>query len=182
MRGASTELDDVFLPAGQELVLPGIQGNVMELQLEFAAADTLPTIEVAVLRSADGSEKTCIGCYRQRGWRNWDHFEACGGWGGRPFDTVITLDNTHSSLSPDAICRAPDTQAFFLSPQETLRLQIFVDRSMVEVFVNDRLCLATRAYPIRLDSTGVSVCARECDSWLLQAKMWDYSAESEEGT
>lgn len=175
MRKNAIVLEYVHLPAGEEIVLPGISGNVMELQLELAPADTLPTIDVAVLRSEDGLESTHIRCYRQRGHRNWDHFEECGGWEGRPFDTVIEIDNTRSSVGAGVVCRAPDQQAFFLSPNEPLRLQIFVDKSIVEVFVNDTICLATRAYPRKEDSLGVSLCAKECDTILLQAKMWDYS-------
>lgn len=177
LRGACISLENMALPAGQEVVLPGFSGNVMELQLEIAPADTLPTIDVAVLRSADGAEATHIRCYRQRGCRNWDHFEECGGWVGKSFDTVIALDNTESSLSPYAISRAPDMRSVFLSPEESLRLQIFVDKSIVEVFVNDRLCLATRAYPTKADSLGVSVRAKECDSTLLRAQLWDYSGK-----
>ena len=167
-------LENIPLPAGQEVVLPGIQGNVMELQLEFEAAYMLPTIDVSVLRSADGCEATHIRIYRHRGHLNWDYFEEYGAWGGKSFDTVVSLDNTQSSLSNLALSRAPDMRAFFLRPEENLRLQIFVDKSIVEVFVNDQLCLATRAYPTLADSIGVSVRANECDSVLLKARKWDY--------
>jgi hypothetical protein len=49
-----------------------------------------------------------------------------------------------------------------------------VDKSIVEVFVNDQLCMATRAYPTKADSVHVSVCAKERDSRLLKAQKWDY--------
>lgn len=174
IRGERVALENIALPAGKEVILPALAGNTMELQLEFAPADTLPTLDVAVLRSDDGAEATHIRIYRQRGCRNWDHFEECGAWEGTSFDTVVSLDNTESSLSPDAICRAPDMRSFFLSPRESVRLQIFVDKSIVEVFVNDRLCLSTRAYPTKADSLGVSVRAKECDTVLLRAEKWNY--------
>lgn len=174
MRQGSVVLEDIHLPAGQEVILPGLEGNVMELQLELEAAYMLPTIDVAVLRSEDGAEATHIRVYRQRGHLNWDYFHEYGAWGGQSFDTVVALDNTDSSLSDLAVSRAPDMRAFFLRPEEPLRLQIFVDKSIVEVFVNDQLCLATRAYPTKADSIHVSVCAKERDTRLVKAQKWDY--------
>ena len=174
MREKSIAMHDVALPAGQEVLLNGVQGNVMDLYLELAPADTLPTIDISVLRSQHGEEATHIRCYRQRGCTNWDNFEACGGWEGTSYDTVIELDNTDSSLLPGTICRAPELGSFFLMPTDPLRLRIFIDKSVVEVFVNDRLCLSTRVYPSRSDSLGVSLCAKEKDTVLLHAQAWQY--------
>ncbi len=170
-----SSLRQVLLRAGREVLLPELSGNVMEVQMEFEASEMLPTLDISVLRSADGSEATHIRCYRQRGRRDWAHFEECGGWEGQPYDTVITLDNMESSLSENALCRAPDMGSLFIHPSDTLRLRIFVDKSIVEVFVNERLCLATRAYPTRADSVGVSVRAKEKDGRLIHAERWDYS-------
>jgi beta-fructofuranosidase len=47
-----------------------------------------------------------------------------------------------------------------LEDGELLRLRVFIDRSVVEVFANGRQCLTLRTYPSREDSTGVSVFAR----------------------
>ncbi len=49
---------------------------------------------------------------------------------------------------------------FELSPGETLNLRVFVDCSVIEVYANDRVCITSRVYPSRSDSTGVSVSAR----------------------
>lgn len=169
------ELRDISLPAGKEVLLPQFKSNVMELELEFEASELFPTLDISVLRSDDGSEATHIRCYKQRGWRDWAHFAECGAWEGRPYDTVIAVDNTDSSLSEHAICRAPDLGSLFIHPSENLKLRIFVDKSIVEVFVNDRLCLSTRAYPVKKDSTGVSVRARERDGKLIHGSLWELS-------
>jgi beta-fructofuranosidase len=62
--------------------------------------------------------------------------------------------------------------ALELAGGETLRLHIFVDRSVIEVFANDHVCLASRVYPSRPDSLGVALFAqggaaelRSLDSW-----------------
>ena len=49
---------------------------------------------------------------------------------------------------------------------------MFVDRSIVEVFANDRQCLTLRTYPEREDSSGVSVFARGSDARLSSFDIW----------
>ena len=62
-----------------------------------------------------------------------------------------------SSTLPDALSRAPETAPVHLESDEPLKLRIFVDRRVVEVFANGRQCAAVRVYPGREDSTGVSL-------------------------
>jgi beta-fructofuranosidase len=59
---------------------------------------------------------------------------------------------------------------------EPLRLRVFVDRSVVEVFVNEKLYLAMRVYPDRHHSVGVSIRAegqgavlKKLDAWQMQS-------------
>lgn len=53
-----------------------------------------------------------------------------------------------------------------------LRLHVFVDRSVVEVFVNGRQCLGVRVYPGRTDSLGVSLLAHGRDAALRSLEAW----------
>ena len=48
---------------------------------------------------------------------------------------------------------------FELGDGERLRLRVFVDRSVVEVYANGRQCVTQRVYPTREDSVGVRVFA-----------------------
>ncbi len=55
-------------------------------------------------------------------------------------------------------------------------MQVFVDRSVVEVFVNGRQCVAVRVYPDRPDSVGVSLRAqgsaakvKSLDAWQMDS-------------
>jgi hypothetical protein len=41
-----------------------------------------------------------------------------------------------------------------------LKLQIFIDASVIEVFANERACLTARAYPARKESLGIELVAR----------------------
>ncbi len=61
----------------------------------------------------------------------------------------------------------------------TLRLHIFLDGSIVEIFANDRACLTTRIYPSQPDSGGIELFARggevhlsRFDCWTM-ASIWD---------
>ena len=64
------------------------------------------------------------------------------------------------------LSRAPETAAVFIEPDETLKLRVFIDKSVVEVFVNGKQCVAMRVYPDREDSVGVSLRSQGQDSEL----------------
>jgi beta-fructofuranosidase len=71
---------------------------------------------------------------------------------------------------------------------EPLRMRVFVDHSVVEVFVNETLYLAMRVYPGRQDSVGVSLRAqgqdavlKKLDAWQMQS-IWPAMSVSKEGT
>ena len=70
----------------------------------------------------------------------------------------------------------PETAQFTLGQGEPLRLRVFVDRTVVEVFANGRQYAALRVYPGRDDSLGVSLRAlgRDCvlkslDAWQMKS-------------
>ena len=60
---------------------------------------------------------------------------------------------------------------FERSEGELLTLRVFVDKSIVEVFANDRQAVMRRIYPSRSDSLGIELFARggSCQVPLLEA-------------
>src|SRR4029077_19431124 len=91
--------------------------------------------------------------------------------------SFVTIDTSWSSILPDIGIRAPETGHLFTHRYDTfpyewprppgdtkLELRVFIDRSIVEVFVNSRLCVAVRVYPGRSDSTGVSLRSQGADA------------------
>ena len=58
------------------------------------------------------------------------------------------------------------------TPGKSLRLRVFIDRSVVEVFANEQLYLALRVYPGRADSLGVSLRAQGQEAVLKQLDAW----------
>jgi beta-fructofuranosidase len=55
---------------------------------------------------------------------------------------------------------------------EPLKLRIFIDRSIVEVFANSKQYLAMRVYPGRKDSLGISLRAQGQDALLKRLNAW----------
>ena len=156
LRHDGTHMTGLELAANDELVLPGITGNALELELELDARDA-PVVELNVLRSPGAEEYTRISFYKERGLRatSWNQ----RGLPVRPSTalSVLSIDTSHASMAADVRPRPPETAQLALGEGEPLRLRVFVDRSVVEVFANGRQCLAVRVYPEREDSVGVSL-------------------------
>ena len=91
-------------------------------------------------------------------------------------ESLLTLDTSYSSLLPGALSRAPETAPFLLEDGEMLRLRVFVDHSVVEVFANGKQCVAARVYPGREDSTGVSLRAQGSSALVKSLSAWQMSS------
>ncbi|RAW45548.1 sucrose-6-phosphate hydrolase [Halorubrum sp. 48-1-W] len=90
-------------------------------------------VALRVRESPDGAERTTVrvGCDR------------------------IVVDRSESSLDRDA--RDAPVGVAVDDLERPLDVRVFVDASVLEVFVNGRRALATRIYPTRHDATGVSL-------------------------
>jgi beta-fructofuranosidase len=62
---------------------------------------------------------------------------------------------------------------FELNAGETLKLRIFLDRSVLEVFANGRQCITQRIYPTRSDSLGVVLFSQGGSVKVKSFKVWD---------
>jgi len=136
--------------AGAELALEGIGGNSIELGLEMNAKDA-KQFGLKVCRSPGGEEQTLV-----------------------YYDTVekkLKVDTNKSSLTegPKSVEAAP----FELQPGETLKLRVFVDKSVVEVFANGRQAAMRRVYPSREDSVGVAVFSDGGPASVAALEAWD---------
>jgi len=157
------------LPANKEIVLRNVRGNAMEVVAEIDPRNA-PMVEMNVLRSPNAEEVTSIRFFKNRGYRHRE-FGRRSPHSGK-VSSVITIDSSYSSILPDALCRAPETAPVFIDRNDTLKLRVFVDRSVVEVFVNGRQCVAMRVYPGREDSVGVSLRSRGRDALLKSLDAW----------
>ncbi|MCX6908689.1 MAG: GH32 C-terminal domain-containing protein [Verrucomicrobia bacterium] len=140
---------NIAVAADKEIVLSKIAGNTIELELQIEPQDA-KQVGIKVCRSPDHEEETLV------------FYDAA--------EQKLKLDTNKSSLAegPKKIEAAP----FALKPGELLTLRVFVDRSVVEVFANDRQAALRRIYPMRSDSLGVSVFANGGAAKVRQVKAW----------
>ncbi|MXY12858.1 MAG: hypothetical protein F4Y46_02310, partial [Chloroflexi bacterium] len=168
------------LPANREIVLDEIKGSAIELQIDVDPK-LASMFEVDVLRSPGKEEFTRICFFDRRGNKYREPFAnddrsnmVMSTILSNPtrYEGVISIDNSRASTLPDALSRPPESAPVHIEPDEPIRLRIFVDRSVVEVFVNEKQCVAVRVYPGREDSTGVSVLSQGQQSELLSLDCW----------
>jgi beta-fructofuranosidase len=138
-------------------VLDRVRGKAIEIEAVIDAGEARE-VGLYVLRSPDGAERTRISLFRD-----------ADRWLGI---SALQVDVSSASLRSDVFARTPEVLPFELAGGEPLRLRIFVDRSIVEVFANGRQCLTVRAYPEREDSAGVSVFARGGPARLVSLDCW----------
>ena len=163
LRHQGKQVGETRLPANEEVVLAGVQGKAMELAVEIDP-QSAREVGIHVLRSPDCREYTAVRFYRH------GHLRMSA---ERPDQMdAITIDSSRSSILPEVLARAPETAPFALGENEVLKLRIFVDRSVVEVFANGRQCLALRVYPDGEDSAGVSLRAQGGDAVLRSLEAW----------
>ena len=150
-------VEPMRIPANSEIPLDGIGGRSVEIRAAIAPGSARE-VGLYVLSSPDRAERTRISLYPN------DH---------RRFNTSsLQIDVSESSLSGDVWARSSETGPIKIADGEPLELRVFIDRSIIEVFANDRQCLTIRVYPQREDSRSVSLFARGGDARLLSLDCW----------
>lgn len=167
LRVRETWEQDIELAPNSECKLQ-VQGTSIELKLKISGARTSP-VGVKVFVSADGREQTVI---------SYD-----------PINKELTVDFSRSSVTgpvsypsnvfstvipghPERVSaqRAP----LELAHGEPLELDIFLDKSVIEIFANDIQCVTQVVYPELDSSSGVrifsgdeTIRASDIHSWTL---------------
>ena len=155
----------IQLQSDMTVAIEAVKGECLELKAEIEGRGAT-AFGLKVRCAPDGAEETLI-LYATRQ----KHLK---------IDLAkSTLDETvkYPCLTPkdeDGGERYTDSQVapFQLRETEPLKLHIFLDRSVLEVFANSRLCLTQRIYPTRPDSLGVSVFARSGEAILKRLDAW----------
>ena len=143
-------LENLTIEANSEQTLKSIQGDTIELLIEMVP-DSAKQCGVKVCCSPDGEEQTLV------------YYDAA--------ERKLKIDTRQSSLGegPKSVEGGP----FELKQGEILRLQVFVDKSVVEVFANERQAVMRRIYPTREDSVGVALFSNGGATQVKSVKAWD---------
>jgi sucrose-6-phosphate hydrolase SacC (GH32 family) len=123
-----------------ELIIEDIEGNSLELELTIYTGDA-EEFGIKVCCSPDGVEQTAV------------IFNVN--------DNKVKVDLSKTSLDKSMMEALYEEHEYLqeaeldFNPDTPIDLQIFIDHSVLEVFVNNRLCLTNRIYPTREDSKGI---------------------------
>jgi beta-fructofuranosidase len=150
LRAEHTHTTAIDVPAGQLVAVSDVSGDTLELVIELIPARE-GRCGIVVRRSPDGAEQTLI-----------------------TYDAALhqlIVDRTHASLDV-ATDRNLHVAPLALGLDEPLRLHIFLDRSVLEVFANERISITSRIYPTRADSVGVALLAEHGEARLNVLDAW----------
>ncbi len=161
---------DIQLTSDARMDIEEVRGDCLELVVEIEPG-TATEFGVKVRCSPDGTEETTIVCMPRRGILKIDFSKST-------LDDDVKYPRFTGQDEPEVI---DDSQRYASSQEapfelafgEPLKLHIFLDRSVLEVFANDRQCLTQRIYPTRADSLGTSIFAYGGQSILRFLDVWD---------
>jgi beta-fructofuranosidase len=128
--GARQSYSNLFITEARETLIPGAEGDAVRIRADIDTSDA-DECGILVLCSSDLSEHTPI-VYNDRAKR-------------------LSIGNRPS---------AEQNGNFELKEGELLRLEIYVDASVIEVFANGRACVTGRSYTSKPDNVGIGLTAR----------------------
>ncbi|MBZ5857411.1 glycoside hydrolase family 32 protein [Flavihumibacter profundi] len=151
LRMKESLLSDVNVNSGTEVKLEKPGNELMELEVTFRP-NTAKQYGVKVNVSEDGREETVI------------YYDNS--------DKKLKVDTRKSGLGPGR--KIIEEAPLELKNGEPLVLRIFIDKSIVEVFANDRQAIARRVYPT-LGGKGISLFAKGGNLKVKTVKAWELS-------
>jgi beta-fructofuranosidase len=155
LRYNAKKKQNLAIASDSEIALEDIRGNSIELAVEMSAKGARQ-FGLKVCCSPKGEEQTVVS------------YDAA--------EKKLKVDTRASGLTdgPKGIEAGP----FALKDDEPLRLRVFVDKSVVEVFANDRQAVMRRIYPSREDSVGVALFSTGGPATVTTLEAWDIMPSS----
>ena len=164
LRFDEATVDDLMVHAGEEKVVEELCSDCMEVKLTILTGDA-GEFGIKLLCSPDGEEQTTVAYDRNAQ------------------DFVIDFARASTDISleyPKPIdSRIPQLRQIVPYPLKkggALHLDIFVDRSVIEIFVNSRICLIQRIYPAREDSRQFRLFSRDASIVVKDIVRWRMDA------
>ena len=149
LRGGEKTWSDIALSDGVTKPVDGVVGDSCELELTIDPG-AARQCGVQVRTSPAGEESTLL------------YYDAAA--------KQLCFDSTHSGIDGR---RTLEQAPFSLQDGERLRLRVLIDKSVVEVYANDRQAICRRVYPGRSDSLGVALFATGGDARIASVKAWE---------
>lgn len=134
LRGANYHAENVAVAAGQTGFLQNISGRYLEIRAKIDPG-TATRVGLVLAKSDDNVERTRI---------FWEI----------PFD-ILQIERSNSSTNFSAPKGTVSTK--FSANGQPLDLHIFLDGSVLEVFINETKALSTRIFPEKSSSVGLDL-------------------------
>ena len=149
LRCAEKTWSNVALADGDTKLLDGVVGDSCELEITI---DSVSAKQVGLkVRASPGGEEETLLYYDSQA-------------------KQLVFDSTRSGVAGRRVVeRAP----LELKDGEPLKLRVFVDKSVVEIYAADRQAICRRVYPGRPDSLGVILFAAGGKATLSSVKAWE---------
>ncbi len=152
LRNRHRKLGSRKLPAESRILADTIRSGALEANIRLDIGDAI-TVGLEVFASPAGEERTVIKYSRQNG--------------------KICLDPKFSSVSEEMVGRDMQEDILSFGEKGVLNLHVFLDKSIVEVFANDKVCLTKRVYPSLDSSVGIYLFSSGGNAKLLSFDAWD---------
>ncbi|MGI8315924.1 GH32 C-terminal domain-containing protein [Halobacillus mangrovi] len=135
--------------------LKNVQGDMLEINLEVES-DQASAVGMVLRHTDDHDEETIL---------YYDHSE-------KRFE----INREKSSLDEEVINGIEGGEVEINS--STVKLHIFLDRSMIEVYLDERIGLTSRVYPTRREATGLSIWANKAleDVSVHKLRIWSMNS------
>jgi sucrose-6-phosphate hydrolase SacC (GH32 family) len=166
LRYSEKRHSDVALSEDEETVIEGFESDCMEIRLTIEPNDAT-RFGMKLLCSSGCEEETVVTYDAQRQ------------------EFVIDFENasenkdlTYAGREGGPLPRGSwkQTVPYALAGNGALNLDIFVDRSVVEIFVNSEICMVQRVYPTRDDSKAFKLFTRDREVRAKNIVKWEIYA------
>lgn len=142
------------LRSGEEVAVRGLTGDRWELHVEIQPQEAV-RCGIRLVHPADEGQVTTV-VFSQA-------------------DDTLSVDRTRSSRYKGVACDVRSAP-FWLGEGEPLRLRVFFDRSVLEVYANGHTCLTSRVYPQGAGGYQPRLFAEEGNARLTRAEGWTIEA------
>ncbi len=150
LRHDAVRKENLTVSSDTDLAVDGVGGNSFELAIDMESANA-SQFGVKVYCSPDREEETLI------------YYDAA--------EKMLKVDTRKSG--PEGTPKGIEAGPFELNGGERLKLRVFVDKSVVEVFANSRQAVMRRVYPSRTDSVGVRLFSNGGNAGVHSLEAWN---------
>lgn len=128
-----------------------MRGSQVEIKAEFENIDAT-RFGFSIFESSDGKECTDVEIDRKNG--------------------KLIVDRSESTLNT-SVDKSTQEALLDLAQGKSIMVNMFLDHSIVEIFVNDIVSLTSRIYPSKESSDGISIFAKDGSVELSDIHVWE---------